>query len=92
MKNRIKILLIIIVLFPLGFLIRYINLNVFKDNNLLNNEMGHFLFVLMLLIVVAVLIFAILFFDQKDSSNWINKFDSVINEKNFNNKKYYYFI
>jgi len=69
LKNRIKILLIIIVLFPLGFLIRYINLNVFKDNNLLNNEMGHFLFVLMLLIVVAVLIFAILFFDQKDSSN-----------------------
>ena len=63
-----SVTLIIIVLFPLGFLIRYINLNVFKDNNLLNNEMGHFLFVLILLIVVAVLIFAILFFDQKDSS------------------------
>ena len=30
-------------LFPLGFLIRHINLNVFRDNNLLNNEMGHFL-------------------------------------------------
>lgn len=68
MKNRIKIFFIIIVLLIIGALIRYINLNVFKDNNLLNNEMGHFLFVLILLIVVAVLIFAILFFDQKDSS------------------------
>ena len=68
MKNRIKIFFIIIVLLIIGALIRYINLKVFQDNDLLNNEMGHFLFVLMLLIVVAVLIFAILFFDQKDSS------------------------
>ena len=68
MKNRIKIFFIIIVLLIIGALIRYINLKVFQDNNLLNNEMGHFLFVLMLLIVVAILIFAILFFDQKDSS------------------------
>ena len=69
MKNRIKIFFIIIVLLIIGALIRYINLKVFQDNDLLNNEMGHFLFVLMLLIVVAILIFAILFFDQKDSSN-----------------------
>ena len=68
MKNRIKIFFIIIVLLIIGALIRYINLKVFQDNDLLNNEMGHFLFVLMLLIVVAILIFAVLFFDQKDSS------------------------
>ncbi len=69
MKNRIKIFFIIIVLLTIGALIRFINLKVFQNTNLLNNEMGHFLFVLVLLIVVAVLIFAILFFDQKDSSN-----------------------
>ena len=69
MKNRIKIFFIIIVLLTIGALIRFINLKVFQNTNLLNNEMGHFLFVLILLIVVAVLIFAILFFDQKDSSN-----------------------
>ena len=68
MKNRIKIFFIIIVLLTIGALIRFINLKVFQNTNLLNNEMGHFLFVLILLIVVAVLIFAILFFDQKDSS------------------------
>jgi len=67
MKNRIKIFFIIIVLLIIGALIRYINLKVFQDNDLLNNEMGHFLFVLILLIVVAILIFAILFFDKKSS-------------------------
>ncbi len=67
MKNRIKIFFIIIVLLIIGALIRYINLKVFQDNDLLNNEMGHFLFVLILLIVVAILIFAILFFDKKGS-------------------------
>jgi hypothetical protein len=63
MKNRIKLFLLLII----GALIRYINLKVFQDNDLLNNEMGHFLFVLILLIVVAILIFAILFFDKKGS-------------------------
>ncbi len=67
MKNRIKIFFIIILLLIIGALIRYINLKVFQDNDLLNNEMGHFLFVLILLIVVAILIFAILFFDKKGS-------------------------
>ena len=67
MKNRIKLFFIIIVLLIIGALIRYINLKVFQDNDLLNNEMGHFLFVLILLIVVAILIFAILFFDKKGS-------------------------
>ena len=67
MKNRIKIFFIIIVLLIIGALIRYINLKVFQDNDLLNNEMGHFLFVLILLIVVAILILAILFFDKKVS-------------------------
>lgn len=67
MKNRIKIFFIIIVLLIIGALIRYINLKVFQDNDLLNNEMGHFLFVFILLIVVAILIFAILFFDKKGS-------------------------
>ena len=68
MKNRLKKLSFILILIPLGIIIRFIDQKVTKEGFLSTNAISdHYLFVSGLVIIVIGLLAAILYFDKQSN-------------------------
>jgi uncharacterized membrane protein (DUF485 family) len=69
MKEKIKKFKFLILLLPLGMIIRFVDLKVTKDGFLSTNALGdHYLFIAGLVLIVIALLVAILYFDKKSNS------------------------
>ena len=65
MKEKIKKLRFILILIPLGIIIRFIDLKITEDGFLSTNSVAdHYLFIAGLIIIVIGLLTAILYFDK----------------------------
>ena len=68
MKKRLKKLSFILILVPLGIIIRFIDQKITKDGFLSNNAISdHYLFISGLVIIVIGLLAAILYFDKQSN-------------------------
>ena len=66
MFKKIRFLLLLI---PLGILIRFVDLKVTQDGFLSTNELSdHYLFIGGLVVIVIVLLAAVLYFDKKSNT------------------------
>ena len=69
MKEKIKKLRFILILIPLGIIIRFIDLKITEDGFLSTNSVAdHYLFIAGLIIIVIGLLTAILYFDKQSNS------------------------
>ncbi len=69
MKEKIKKFKFLLLLLPLGMIIRFVDLKVTKDGFLSTNTIGdHYLFIAGLVLIVIALLVAILYFDKKSNS------------------------
>jgi hypothetical protein len=60
----------ILLLIPLGFVIRYVDRKVTEDGFLSTNAIeDHYVFIAVLVVIVVALLAAILFFDRQSNSN-----------------------
>tara|TARA_B100001248_G_C27267697_1_gene401520 strand:- start:68 stop:277 length:210 start_codon:yes stop_codon:yes gene_type:complete len=68
MKERLKKLSFILILIPLGIIIRFVDQKVTEEGFLSNNAISdHYLFVTGLVIIVIGLLAAILYFDKQSN-------------------------
>ena len=68
MKERLKKLSFILILIPLGIIIRFVDQKVTEEGFLSNNAISdHYLFVTRLVIIVIGLLAAILYFDKQSN-------------------------
>ena len=69
MKEKIKKLRFILILIPLGIIIRFVDLKVTRDGFLSTNSVAdHYVFIAGLVIIVIGLLTAILYFDKQSNS------------------------
>ena len=69
MKEKLKKFRFILLLIPLGIVIRYIDQKVTQDGFLSTNAIGdHYIFIAGLVVIVIGLLAAILYFDQQSNS------------------------
>ena len=68
MKKRLKKLSFVLILIPLGIIIRFVDQKVTKEGFLSTNAISnHYLFVSGLVIIVVCLLAAILYFDKQSN-------------------------
>ena len=69
MKEKLKKFRFILLLIPLGIVIRYVDQKVTHDGFLSTNAIGdHYIFIAGLVVIVIGLLAAILYFDQQSNS------------------------
>jgi hypothetical protein len=69
MKEKLKKFRFILLLIPLGIVIRYVDQKVTQDGFLSTNAIGdHYIFIAGLVVIVTGLLAAILYFDQQYNS------------------------
>lgn len=69
MKEKLKKFRFILLLIPLGIVIRYVDQKVTQDGFLSSNAIGdHYIFIACLVVIVIGLLAAILYFDQQSNS------------------------
>jgi hypothetical protein len=69
MKEKLKKFRFILLLIPLGIVIRYVDQKVTQDGFLSTNAIGdHYIFIAGLVVIVTGLLAAILYFDQQSNS------------------------
>lgn len=69
MKEKLKKFRFILLLIPLGIVIRYVDQKVTQDGFLSSNAIGdHYIFIAGLVVIVIGLLAAILYFDQQSNS------------------------
>ena len=69
MKEKLKKFRFILLLIPLGIVIRYVDQKVTQDGFLSTNAIGdHYVFIAGLVVLVIGLLAAILYFDQQSNS------------------------
>ena len=69
MKETLKKFRFILLLIPLGIVIRYVDQKVTQDGFLSTNAIGdHYIFIAGLVVIVIGLLAAILYFDQQSNS------------------------
>ena len=69
MKEKLKKFRFILLLIPLGIVIRYVDQKVTQDGFLSTNAIGdHYIFIAGLVVIVTGLLDAILYFDQQSNS------------------------
>jgi len=69
MKEKLKKFRFILLLIPLGIVIRYVDQKVTQDGFLSTNAIGdHYTFIAGLVVIVICLLAAILYFDQQSNS------------------------
>lgn len=69
MKEKLKKFRFILLLIPLGIVIRYVDQKVTQDGFLSTNAIGdHYIFIAGLVFIVIGLLAAILYFDQQSNS------------------------
>lgn len=69
MKEKLKKFRFILLLIPLGIVIRYVDQKVTRDGFLSSNAIGdHYIFIAGLVVIVIGLLAAILYFDQQSNS------------------------
>tara|TARA_B100000963_G_scaffold296850_1_gene268077 strand:+ start:1881 stop:2090 length:210 start_codon:yes stop_codon:yes gene_type:complete len=69
MKDKLKKIKFLLLLIPLGIVIRFVDQKVTQDGFLSSNAMAdHYLFITGLVIIVMVLLVAILYFDKQSNS------------------------
>jgi hypothetical protein len=69
MKEKLKKFRFILLLIPLGIVIRYVDQKVTQDGFLSTNAIGdHYIFIAGLVVIVIGLLAAILYFDQQSNS------------------------
>ena len=69
MKEKLKKFRFIILLIPLGIVIRFVDQKVTRDGFLSTNAIGdHYIFIAGLVVIVIGLLAAILYFDQQSNS------------------------
>tara|TARA_Y100000389_G_C17245938_1_gene405582 strand:+ start:322 stop:531 length:210 start_codon:yes stop_codon:yes gene_type:complete len=69
MKEKLKKFRFILLLIPLGIVIRYVDQKVTQDAFLSTNAIGdHYIFIAGLVVIVIGLLAAILYFDQQSNS------------------------
>ena len=69
MKEKLKKFRLILLLIPLGIVIRYVDQKVTQDGFLSTNAIGdHYIFIAGLVFIVIGLLAAILYFDQQSNS------------------------
>jgi hypothetical protein len=69
MKEKLKKFRFILLLIPLGIVIRYVDQKVTQDGFLSTNAIGdHYIFIAGLVVIVTGLLAAVLYFDQQSNS------------------------